>query len=206
MTNKFSKAPLARTAAGDGDLTAKARIRNAALELHATKGEANTTVREVAQAAGVTHGLVVHHFVNKEGLRRAVHGHVVDLWRQALNDVSTDRTPAEVGRARDASVARMHSEHPAVLRYLRRVLLDSSTAGDELLEVLAKFTLAQIRELRAAGIATSTAPEHKQVFAIIMRELAPRLLAPVAEQLWGHLAGRSGGPPPDLDVRIKAPK
>jgi hypothetical protein len=33
------------------DLTAKARIRNAALELHAAKGEANTTVREVAQAA-----------------------------------------------------------------------------------------------------------------------------------------------------------
>ena len=54
------------------DLTAKARIRNAAFELYAAKGEANTSVREVAQAAGVTHGLVVHHFVNKEGLHRAV--------------------------------------------------------------------------------------------------------------------------------------
>ena len=68
----------------NGDLTAKARIRNAAFELYAAKGEANTSVREVAQAAGVTHGLVVHHFVNKEGLHRAVQQHVVDLLRHAL--------------------------------------------------------------------------------------------------------------------------
>ena len=188
------------------DLTAKARIRNAAFELYAAKGEANTSVREVAQAAGVTHGLVVHHFVNKEGLQRAVRQHVVDLLRQALNSVPTGGTPAEIGKARDASVARMYSENPTYLRYIRRQLLDPVSVDHELLDVLAEFTLAQVRDLRAAGIASVDTPEPIQVFAILMRELAPRLLEPLMQRVWRHLAGKSPDAPPEIEIRIKRNK
>jgi AcrR family transcriptional regulator len=192
-----------RQPAANADLTAKARIRNAALELYATKGEPNTTVREVAQAAGVTHGLVVHHFVNKEGLHKAVQQHVVDLLRQALSAVPTDGTPREIGKARDASVARMYSEHPVYLRYIRRQLLDPEDIDRELLDVLAEFTRAQVRDLRAAGIAPLKTPEPIQAFAVLMRELAPRLLEPMVQRIWRHLAGKSGGPPPEIELRIK---
>jgi len=187
----------------NGDLTAKARIRNAAFELYAAKGEANTSVREVAQAAGVTHGLVVHHFVNKEGLHRAVQQHVVDLLRHALNSVPTDGTPAEIGKARDASVARMYSENPTYLRYIRRQLLDPASVDHELLDVLAEFTLAQVRDLRAAGVASADTPEPIQVFAVLIRELAPRLLEPLMQRVWRHLAGKSAGAPPEIEIRIK---
>jgi len=185
------------------DLTAKARIRNAAFELYAAKGEANTSVREVAQAAGVTHGLVVHHFVNKEGLLSAVQHHVVDLLRHALNSVPTDGTPAEIGKARDESVARMYSENPTYLRYVRRQLLDPASVDHELLDVLAEFTLAQVRDLRAAGVASVDTPEPIQVFAVLMRELAPRLLEPLMQRVWRHLAGKSAGAPPEIEIRIK---
>ena len=190
----------------NGDLTAKARIRNAAFELYAAKGEANTSVREVAQAAGVTHGLVVHHFVNKEGLHRAVQQHVVDLLRHALNSVPTDGTPAEIGKARDASVARMYSENPTYLRYIRRQLLDPASVDHELLDVLAEFTLTQVRDLRAAGVASVDTPEPVQVFAVLMRELAPRLLEPLMQRVWRHLAGKSAGAPPEIEIRIKRSK
>ena len=192
-----------RRPAANADLTAKARIRDAALELYATKGEPNTTIREVAQAAGVTHGLVVHHFVNKEGLHKAVQQHVVDLLRQALSAVPTDGTPREIGKARDASVARMYSEHPVYLRYIRRQLLDPEDVDHELLDVLAEFTRTQVRDLRAAGIAPLKTPEPIQVFAVLMRELAPRLLEPMVQRIWRHLAGKSGGPPPEIELRIK---
>jgi AcrR family transcriptional regulator len=185
------------------DLTAKARIRNAAFELYAAKGEPNTSVREVAQAAGVTHGLVVHHFVNKEGLHRAVQQHVVDLLRHALNSVPTDGTPAEIGKARDASVARMYSENPTYLRYIRRQLLDPASVDHELLDVLAEFTLAQVRDLRAAGVAPVDTPEPVQVFAVLVRELAPRLLEPLMQRVWRHLAGKSAGAPPEIEIRIR---
>ena len=190
----------------NGDLTAKARIRNAAFELYAAKGEANTSVREVAQAAGVTHGLVVHHFVNKEGLHRAVQQHVVDLLRHALNSVPPDGTPAEIGKARDASVARMYSENPTYLRYIRRQLLDPASVDHELLDVLAEFTLAQVRDLRAAGVASADTLEPVQVFAVLMRELAPRLLEPLMQRVWRHLAGKSAGAPPEIEIRIKRSK
>jgi AcrR family transcriptional regulator len=190
----------------NGDLTAKARIRNAAFELYAAKGEANTSVREVAQAAGVTHGLVVHHFVNKEGLHRAVQQHVVDLLRHALNSVPTDGTTAEIAKARDASVARMYSENPTYLRYIRRQLLDPASVDHELLDVLAEFTLTQVRDLRAAGVASVDTPEPVQVFAVLMRELAPRLLEPLMQRVWRHLAGQSAGAPPEIEIRIKRNK
>ena len=100
-----------------GDLTAKARIRNAALELHAAKGSDNTTLRDVASAAGVTSGLVIHHFGSKDGLRRAVQQYVVDQFRQAVDSVPPVGTPEEIGRARDEAVARHSLDHhaPALL-------------------------------------------------------------------------------------------
>ena len=58
--------------ASDEDLTAKARIRNAALDLYAERGEDRVSMRAVAAAAGVAVGLVQHHFKTKDGLRVAV--------------------------------------------------------------------------------------------------------------------------------------
>ena len=42
----------------NSDLTAKARIRNAAFALYANYGEDATSMRAIAEAAGVTVGLV----------------------------------------------------------------------------------------------------------------------------------------------------
>ena len=51
-----------------GDLTANARIREAALELFAADGVAATSMRSVAAKAHVSPSLVVHHFGTKAGL------------------------------------------------------------------------------------------------------------------------------------------
>jgi AcrR family transcriptional regulator len=53
------------------DLTARARIRDAALELFAERGIAGATIRDIALKAGVSSGLLRHHFGSKEGLRDA---------------------------------------------------------------------------------------------------------------------------------------
>ncbi|WP_329481964.1 TetR family transcriptional regulator [Kribbella sp. NBC_01484] len=53
------------------DLTARARIRNAAVELFARDGFEKTNLRAIAAAAGVSAGLVIHHFGSKDGLRAA---------------------------------------------------------------------------------------------------------------------------------------
>jgi TetR/AcrR family transcriptional regulator, regulator of cefoperazone and chloramphenicol sensitivity len=53
------------------DLTARARIRDAAITLFAEKGLGAASIRDIAQAAGVSSGLLRHHFGSKEGLRDA---------------------------------------------------------------------------------------------------------------------------------------
>ncbi len=76
------------------DLTARARIRDAALELFATRGVRGTTIRGVAEAAGVSPGLVQHHFGTKQGLREACDDYVMQSIRtlksQALDEGSSD--------------------------------------------------------------------------------------------------------------------
>ena len=185
------------------DLTAKARIRNAALGLFANKGAASTTIREVASAAGVTHGLVVHHFTNKEGLRRAVRRHVIESIRLALESVPGEGPAAESRHARDTSVDRMLTARPAVMTYLRRVMLDPAETDTELIAMLAEFTLAEVRSLRERGHAATSAPDYIQAMAIMIRELGPRLLAPVAQHFWDHLTDGTAGPAPELEVGIK---
>ena len=185
----------------DPDLTAKARIRNAALELLADKGSANTTIREIATAAGVTHGLVVHHFTNKDGLIRAVREHVIDLLRAVLESIPADGTAAEIRRARDESVDRMLKAHPVVMTYMRRAFLDPAETDDTLIAMIADFTLAEVRSLRSQGLAATTAPDYAQAMAVMMRELGPRLLAPATDSFWNHVTGGTAGPPPEVEVR-----
>ena len=52
------------------DLTARARIRDAAIEAFASRGF-DATVREIASRAGVSPGLITHHFGSKDALREA---------------------------------------------------------------------------------------------------------------------------------------
>ena len=57
---------------GAVELTTVERIRNAALRIVAVQGVAGTSLRAVAAAAGVSLGLVQHHFATKAGLIKAV--------------------------------------------------------------------------------------------------------------------------------------
>jgi TetR/AcrR family transcriptional regulator, regulator of cefoperazone and chloramphenicol sensitivity len=51
------------------DLTAAARIRDAAIEQFGEHGF-GTGLRAIAEAAGVSAALVIHHFGSKQGLRQ----------------------------------------------------------------------------------------------------------------------------------------
>ena len=59
------------------DLTAKARIRNAAVACFARDGFQKANVRDIAATAGVSEALVFHHFGNKDGLRTACDAYVL---------------------------------------------------------------------------------------------------------------------------------
>lgn len=171
------------------DLTAKARIRNAALELFADYGETGTSMRAIAAAAGVTVGLVVHHFQTKDGLREAVEDRIVDLFAEAIERAPESGSARGVAAARDASVARMLAETPAVVGYLRRALLDVTGHKGNVLTKLTDLTAQQVASLRTAGLASTDHRDSNQVIGILVRQLGALFLQPMVDSAWEQLAG-----------------
>lgn len=63
------------------DFTARARVRDAAVELFGRSGF-NVSVRTIADAAGVSPGLILHHFGSKQGLRETCDDYVLQKVRE----------------------------------------------------------------------------------------------------------------------------
>jgi TetR/AcrR family transcriptional regulator, regulator of cefoperazone and chloramphenicol sensitivity len=82
------------------DRTARAAIRDEALRLFADHGPDGVTVRQIAAAAGVSPGLVLHHFGSKEGLRRAVDEHVLGLFDRMLGEMAGEHAACTTRRPR----------------------------------------------------------------------------------------------------------
>jgi AcrR family transcriptional regulator len=71
---------------GQQDLTARARIRDAAVRRFAADG-LDAPLRAVAADAGVSPGLILHHFGSRAGLRTACDDHVLEETRTAKRAV-----------------------------------------------------------------------------------------------------------------------
>ena len=75
------------------DLTAVARIRDAAIEQVGQHGF-NVGLRAIATAAGVSAALVIHHFGSKEGLLRACDEYIAEQVREAKTESLRSSDPA----------------------------------------------------------------------------------------------------------------
>jgi AcrR family transcriptional regulator len=105
------------------DLTARARIRDAAIDLFAERGVGPATIRDIAAAAGVSSGLVRHHFGSKDGLRQACDDYAMtelaEIRTRVFNEGTTDQSSFLI------------AIHPAAMRlqrYLVRSTLDTPEA------------------------------------------------------------------------------
>src|SRR5262245_26991420 len=116
------------------DLSTRARIRDAALTQFATYGFKGATVRGIADGAGVSAGLVQHHFPSKAALRDACDDYVLGFLRLLQEDTTRWRGEGALGYLTET----LDVASP-VVRYLAASLLSSSEdAGrwfDELVKV-----------------------------------------------------------------------
>ncbi|GLP76660.1 putative transcriptional regulator, TetR family protein [Mycobacterium antarcticum] len=116
------------------------RIRQAALASFAAHGTAATTMRGVASAAGVSLGLVQHHFVNKAGLVNDVDDYVLALVVTELGQPMPDLPADSVAEVGDR-VTRIFTEHPDVAGYVGRAMVDGSALGAKLFDALMEVGL-----------------------------------------------------------------
>jgi len=127
------------------DLTGRARIRDAAIRRFGADGF-GASVRVIAADAGVSPGLVIHHFGSKDGLRAACDEHVLRLIREAETEAFTKSGPAEWL----AQLSVLDEFAPGV-GYLVQTLLAGGNLAATLLERMTRDAEVYLADAVAAG-------------------------------------------------------
>jgi AcrR family transcriptional regulator len=107
------------------DLTATARIRDSAIEQFGRHGF-SVGLRTIAEAAGVSAALVIHHFGSKDGLRKACDDYVAEQVRDAKSESIQNNDPA----AWFAQMAEIESYAPMMAYLVRSLQSGSQLAKD----------------------------------------------------------------------------
>jgi AcrR family transcriptional regulator len=168
-------------------LTARARIREAAFRLFAARGVAGTSLRAIAEAAGTSAALVVHHFGSKEGLVRAVDDAAVATFRGALAGVAIDQPADALSADFGAVFERVIGSDPVMRAYLRRALLQDEPASTALLDEMLDVTREGLEALeRTGGVRADSDPQWRAYQALFIA-LGSMLLEPLLQRgLDGH--------------------
>jgi len=159
------------------DRTTRAVIRDEALRLFAERGPDAVTVRQIAAAAGVSPGLVSHHFGSKDGLRQAVDAHVLALFGVMLGELTSADLydPGAAGSLAEAVVRHLPPDSP-VPGYLRRLLLAGGDSGRELFRRLYEGSRTALDALAEAGLAAPGADPAVRAAILMSNDLAVLLL------------------------------
>jgi TetR/AcrR family transcriptional regulator, regulator of cefoperazone and chloramphenicol sensitivity len=133
------------------DLTATARIRDAAIEQFGEHGF-GVGLRAIAKSAGVSAGLVIHHFGSKEGLRQACDDFIAESVRTSKTESLQTSDPA----AWFAQMAEIES-FASQMAYLVR----SMQTGGELAKSLWRTMIDNAEQYIEDGVRAGTVkPSH----------------------------------------------
>ncbi|MCX2948828.1 TetR/AcrR family transcriptional regulator [Lentzea sp. NEAU-D7] len=165
------------------DLTARARIRDAALARFGTDGIAGTSVRAVAADAGISPALVVHHFGSKDGLRQACDDYVLDSIRSG-------------GEAASEALGEVLQAATPVRRYLARALLDDTPAARALFAEIVERTETWLETGEAEGWVRTSADARARTVTYVSWLLAPLVLG-------DHVGRLLGGDPAETATAVR---
>lgn len=157
------------------DLRAAAVIRETAIRLFADRGAAAVSIREIAAAAGVSPGLVMHHYGSKDGLKDTADRRAVTFFEEMISELA--RLGEEGGGASlvELFAARLESE-PVMVDYVRRMLLDGGEAADALFAKLLDTTVTGMRALAEAGVVRPAQDERIRTAFLLANDLSLVLL------------------------------
>ena len=128
------------------DRTAVARIRDAAIDQWGQHGF-NVGLRSIAEAAGVSAALVIHHFGSKEGLRKACDDYIAEEIRTGKSASMQSTDPANWF----AQMAEIESYAP-LMAYLVR----SMQSGSDLAKMMWQRMIDNAEEYFADGVRAGT--------------------------------------------------
>ena len=163
------------------DLSSRARLRDAAIRLFAERGVAGTSVRDIAEAAGVTAGLITHHFGSKERLKAAVDELMVEVFTAPLTASSDHSRPTAEGVAE--ALAHTMAAHPDLRAYLRRSFLENDPASGEVFDRFVGLMRERLAEMQEAGTLRADLDLDWAPLQVLFLHFGPLLLGPAVERI-----------------------
>jgi AcrR family transcriptional regulator len=164
----------------ESDLTASARIRDAALERFGTDGYAGTSVRTIATAAGVSPALILHHFGSKDGLREACDEHVLAFFETMLGRVGESQPTESMSQFEGFT-----DESMTMMRYLMRQASEDSPRANALVADIVELTKQSMAEQTAKGYVKLTDDPDMRAAVLVMLRLGPLLFSGAMQQATG---------------------
>lgn len=163
------------------DLLPQARIRHAALELFGQQGFDKTTIRQIASRAGVSPGLVMHHFGSKDGLRRALDDWIMELLSNDKGDMITGGQIPDLG-----TFFVQNPDYIPITAYIVTCMREGGRVAEGLFDLMYDYTEQFFAEGLTAG--TLTPPTDLQASAVLLVAYAAG-----ASMLGDQIARRLGG-------------
>ena len=162
----------------EDDRTAKARLRDAAIEIVADEGARALTARGVAEGAGLSAGLIRHHFGSMADLLVACDEHVAATIKELKEEA------IQGGPSFDALAAVRQSGSTHIMGYLAMRLADDSPHISGLVDTIVDDAAGYMAEGVGLGLFTPTPNERHRaammtVFALgslVMHRHLRRLL------------------------------
>lgn len=150
---------------------AKDRIRDAAIELFGEHGFTGVSLKSIADHAGVSAPLVVHHFGSKANLRQECDRHVAQEFRAAKR--SAIQTP---GMPQGDFFGMMRASRH-LIRYLLRAFLVGGPEMDRLFDQLVDDAVEYTDEAERLGLVYPSSHQRNRVALMMMQQFGSLLMA-----------------------------
>lgn len=170
----------------------KTRLIKVAMAMFAERGFDGVTVRDISAEAGVSVGLINHHFGSKEGLREAVDVYFISQFEEVVTE-QRPRPEETKSRGLDAIVdwtedwiGRHIGDWDVSKAYMRRALLDGSEWGESLFFRFYQVVRTTVDRADADGRLREDVDRLWLPLLIMYMELGTLLLEPYVEKVLGR--------------------
>ena len=160
------------------DRTTKAKIRDAAIREIAARPAGTTTVRDIASAAGVSPGSVIHHYGSMDGLHKACNEYVAGVIRAYKSE-------AVAPQGFDLLASLRSITHLPITGYLAKAAMGDSAVVADLIDGLVDDAVEYMGEGVEAGTILPTGDQRGRATVLLLWSLGGLLLHNHLERLLG---------------------
>ncbi|MGC5629303.1 TetR family transcriptional regulator [Georgenia sp. Z1344] len=158
------------------DLSTRARLRDTAIRRFAAHGF-DASLRSIAADAGVSAGLILHHFGSRAGLREACDDHVL----ARIRDSKTEILRGDVGFATALAQMAELDGYLELVAYVLRAMQTGGALTDHFLDALVTSSETYLADAVRDGIARPSRSPSRRARALSVMSLGALLL-----ELPGH--------------------